>query len=155
MSAILSRPQCVNEYRQASSSVSNPLLQDYVIKWKHFPCYWRFVWGIDRSLVNSPRKGQWRGALMFSLICAWINGWVNNGDAGDLIHYDVTVIPSPTWDAHVTSRLDTGGPLWCCRRQEAWVTHRVLSNVQYNRVTQLPTYSLLIRVFSKSTPLLN
>ena len=26
-----------------------------------------------------PRtNGQWHGALMFSLICAWINGWVNN-----------------------------------------------------------------------------
>ena len=31
-----------------------------------------------------PRKGQWRGTLMFSLICAWINGWVNNREAGDL-----------------------------------------------------------------------
>ena len=29
-------------------------------------------------------KDQWRGALMFSLICAWINGWVNDRDAGDL-----------------------------------------------------------------------
>ena len=43
-----------------------------------------------------PHKGQWRGALMFSLICVWINDWVNNGEAGDLrryrIHYDVTVM---------------------------------------------------------------
>ena len=30
------------------------------------------------SPVNSRHKGQWCGALMFSLICAWINGWVNN-----------------------------------------------------------------------------
>ena len=51
---------------------------DDVIKWKHFPRYWPFVRGIHRSSVNSPHKGQWRGALMFSLICAWINGWVNN-----------------------------------------------------------------------------
>ena len=33
---------------------------------------------------------------MFSLICAWINGWVNNREAGDLrrhrAHYDVTVM---------------------------------------------------------------
>ena len=39
-----------------------------------------------------PTKGQWRGALMFSFICAWINGWVNNREAGDLrrhlTHYD-------------------------------------------------------------------
>ena len=34
--------------------------------------------------VNSPHKGQWRGALMFSLIRAWINDWVNNREAGDL-----------------------------------------------------------------------
>ena len=42
-----------------------------------------------------PRKGQWRGALMFSLTCVWINGWVNIHQAGDLrryrAHYDVTV----------------------------------------------------------------
>ena len=48
------------------------------IKCKHFPHYWPFVWGIHRSPVNSPHKGQWRGALMFSLICTRINGWVNN-----------------------------------------------------------------------------
>ena len=35
-----------------------------------FPRYWPFVRGIHRSPVNSPNKGQWRGALMFSLICA-------------------------------------------------------------------------------------
>ena len=60
------------------------LNHDDVIKWKHFPRYWPFVRGIHRSLVNSPHKGQWRGALIFSLICLWINGWVNNREAGDL-----------------------------------------------------------------------
>ena len=52
--------------------------------------------GILRSPVNSPHKGKWRGALMFSLICTWINGWVNNPEACDLrrscAHYDVTVM---------------------------------------------------------------
>ena len=46
--------------------------------------------------VNSPHKGQWRGALMLSLICAWINDWVNNHEAGYLRrhrgHYDVNVM---------------------------------------------------------------
>ena len=55
---------------------------DDAIKWKHFPRYWLFVRGIHRSPVKSPHKGQWRGALMFSLICARINGWVNNREAG-------------------------------------------------------------------------
>ena len=54
-------------------------------------------WGeFIRSPVNSPHKGQWRGALMFSLISAWTKDWVNNRDAGDLrrhrAHYDVTVM---------------------------------------------------------------
>ena len=69
---------------------------DDFIKWKHFPCYWPFMWGIHQSLVNSPHKGQWLGALIFSLICFWTNGWVNNRDVGDLrrphAHYDVTVM---------------------------------------------------------------
>ena len=69
---------------------------DDVIKWKHFPRYWPFVREIHRSPVNFPHKGQWRGALMFTLICARINGWVNNHEAGDLrrnrAHRDVTVM---------------------------------------------------------------
>ena len=39
-------------------------------EWKYFPRYWPFVRVIQRSPVNSPHKGQWRGALMLSLICA-------------------------------------------------------------------------------------
>ena len=71
-------------------------MHDDVIKWKHFPRYWPFVRGIHRLLVNSPQKGEWCGALMFSLICVWINGWVNNREAGDLrrdrAHYEVIVM---------------------------------------------------------------
>ena len=72
------------------------LIHDDVIKWKFFSRYWPFVRGIHRSPVNSPHKGQWRGALTFSLICVWRNGWVNNREAGDLrryrAHYDVIVM---------------------------------------------------------------
>ena len=43
-----------------------------------------------------PSQGQWRGALMFSLICPWTNAWANNRDAGDVkryrVNYDVTVM---------------------------------------------------------------
>ena len=69
---------------------------DDVIKWKHFPRYWPFVRGIHRWPVNSPHKGQWRGALMFSLIYACIKDWVNNREAGDFrrhrAHYDVILM---------------------------------------------------------------
>ena len=48
------------------------------------------------SPVNSQHKGQWRRALMFSLIYAQINGWANNREVGDLrrhrVHYDVIVM---------------------------------------------------------------
>ena len=53
--------------------------------------------------VNSPHKGQWRGTLMFSLICAWINNWVNNRKARYLrrnrTHYDVTVMWTSSWSS--------------------------------------------------------
>ena len=69
---------------------------DDVIEWKHFPRNWPFVPGIHQSPVNSPHKGQWGGTLMFYLICAWMNNWVNNREAGDLrrhrAHYDVIVM---------------------------------------------------------------
>ena len=69
-------------------------IHDDVIKWKHFSCYWPFVWRIHRTPVICSHKGQWHRALIFSLSCA--NGCANNWDAGDLrchhAHYDVTVM---------------------------------------------------------------
>ena len=74
MAAILSEPQCVN----------------------HDDALLALCAGNSLSPLNSPHKGQWRGALMFSFIYTWTNGWVNNGEAGDLrrhhAHYDVTVM---------------------------------------------------------------
>ena len=78
--------------------------------WWRFDVYWwcKLMCAIRRGFnhinmmtssngpMNSPHKGQWRGALIFSLICAWINDWVNNREAGDLRrhrgHYDVNVM---------------------------------------------------------------
>ena len=55
--------------------------------------------------VTGPLCGEFTGRrwipltkelFMFSFICAWISGWVNNHKAGDLrrhrVHYDVTVM---------------------------------------------------------------
>ena len=73
----------------------------YLSLWRHqmetyFPRYWPVERGIHRSPVNSPHKGQWHGPLMFSLICTWINAWVNKRDAGNLrrhrAHYNVIVM---------------------------------------------------------------
>ena len=87
-------PIIVNTLRPEQNG--HHLAHDDVIKWLHFHCHCPFVQWIHRSPVNSLHKGQWRGAVMFSLTCASINGWVNNHEAGDLrrhcAHYDVTVM---------------------------------------------------------------
>ena len=84
--------RCHNIFENSLKLVSH----DDIIKWKHFPHYWPFVQGIHWSPVNSPHKGQWCRALIFSLICAWINGWLNNRETSDLkchcAHYDLIVI---------------------------------------------------------------
>ena len=45
---------------------------------------------------------------MFSFICVWINGWVNNRKAGDLqryhAHCDVTVMPTSKRYEHFNTR---------------------------------------------------
>ena len=86
---------CTHPYRSGllhwQSEISP--VHDDVIKWKHLPSYRPFVRGIHRSPGNSRHKGQWRGTLMFSLIWARTNDWVNNWNTGDLrhnyAHYDI------------------------------------------------------------------
>ena len=101
------------------------LFHDDVIKWKHFPRYWPFVRGIHRSPVNSPHKSQWRGALMFSLMCARINSWVNNREAGDLRryrhHYDVIVMLVFTWTICWRKRRVV------CKIETPWHSYDVIS----------------------------
>ena len=67
-----------------------------VIKWKHFPRYWSSVREIHRSPRDPPPPPPQRPALMFSLIWAWMNGWANNRDAGNLrchrAHCEITVM---------------------------------------------------------------
>ena len=87
MVAILFKPQGVLEY---------------LAWWHHqmetFSTLLAFVRGIHQSPVNSPHKGQWCGALMFSLICAWINSWENNHGAGDLrCHHTHDVTTMINW----------------------------------------------------------
>ena len=83
--------------------------------------------------VNSPHKGQWRGALMFTLICARTNGWVNNCEAGDLrryrTHYDVIVMLYRfSWN-HLY-RI-THQPQYVLH--EAWSSHK--ANIKHEQMT--------------------
>ena len=93
---ILTTPKQLRlQYRWLKVQFSKSISHDDVMM-ETFSALLALVRGIHRPLVNSPRKGQWRGSSMFSLICASINGWVNNRDAGDLrcnwAHYDVIVV---------------------------------------------------------------
>ena len=110
------------------------MVHDGIIKWKHFPRYWSFVRGIHRSPVNSPHKGQWPGALMYSLICPWTNSWVNSRDAGDLrrnrAHYDVNVMLS---SGFVTNR----------QQSVTWVgAYQHQTSAGAHRLTQIRTLSI-------------
>ena len=101
----------------------NRQYHDDVIKQKHFPRYWPFVRRIHRSPVNSSHKSQWREALMFSLICAWVNAWVNNRRAGDLRRqralYDVIVMFHQDATLHAGSGQSTTGLVTTSIRQQS------------------------------------
>ena len=79
-----------------------------------------FCAGNSSVPVKSPHKGQWRGDLMFSLICALINGWVNNGEAGDLrrhrTHYDVIVMGTSNLKGALTKE---------AVETKAWICHYI------------------------------
>ena len=97
----------------------------YVLPVEHISCVITTWWCHQMETFSallaicSPHKGQWRRALMFSLIWAWINGWESNPEAGDLrgyrTHYDVIVMELwPTSVGHPFSCLNiswglTGG----------------------------------------------
>ena len=112
---------------------------DDAIKWKHFPRYWPLVRGIHRSPVNSPHKGQWCGALIFSLM----DCWVNNREAGDLrrhrAYYDVTVMRSRCWVFLVTAKstgwrhgigtLFASSALFNLQQRDCWVILKLCCNV--------------------------
>ena len=125
---------------QCACFMRNAVYHDDVIKWKHFPRYWPFVRGIHRSPVNSPHKGQWHGTLMFSLICTWMNGSVNNREVGDLrrhlAHFDVTLMK--TWSSvsmyffnlpDICTEMNTGAPAckWMSRFGLYWQDHSLQS----------------------------
>ena len=57
-----------------------------------------FVRGEFTGPCEFPAQRPVTQSFDFSLICVWINDWVNNREAGDLRrhrgHYDVTVMQS-------------------------------------------------------------
>ena len=126
-------------------------IHDDVIKWKHFPLYWPFVRGIHRSPVNSLHKGQWHGALMYCLICAWINGWVNSREAGDLrripAYYDVNVMIIPNRIMSFICSYSSG-LLW-----QSYISGGTLEDMHKCTTKQLMTTSWNGNIFCVTGPL--
>ena len=87
---------CINTRCLSASVCLIIKWDDDVIKWNNFPRNGPFVRGIQRPSADSPHKGQWRRALMCSLICTWANAWACIICAGDLrrhrAHNDVLVM---------------------------------------------------------------
>ena len=88
-------PECINDNMTWQMGLSVQSLHDDVIKRKHYPRYWPFVWGhLWIPLTKTSDAELW--CFVLFLICAWTNSWANNRDTGDLRchrgHYDVTVM---------------------------------------------------------------
>ena len=141
-------------WHSAIPSIHDP----YIIKWKHFPHHWPFVWGIPAQ--EFPQKGQWCWAFMYSLICTWINAWINNCEAGDLrchhTHYDVTVmiygiqllsvhicVNYFTWIECLSEHF-----IWCLSKFKHVTTKRCNTNVTF-----LKPFFLLIPCQNQTWPL--
>ena len=80
------------------------MYHDDVIKWKHFPRYWPLCGEFtDRRWIPHTKASDAELWWCFSLICTWINRWVNNREAGDLrrhrAHYDVIVMATVRRDS--------------------------------------------------------
>ena len=124
--------------------------------------------------VNSPHKGQWHGALMFSLICAWIDGCVNSHKAGDLrrhhTHFDTIVMYSIIFTMSQTCIMSTHVEVCLCRgwsnlhepsnliiptagtswKQEIWMWLMDVINIKERFVSVIGTgFSLTFRDLSK------
>ena len=98
--------------------------------WRHqmetFSALLALCEGNRRSPDGFPSQRPLARSLVFSLICAWTNGWANNRYVGDMrrhcTHYDVTVMEmaQPSWwktRSHIPHSQHRG--FWCPEMQGA------------------------------------
>ena len=121
---------------------------------ENFPRYWPFVPGIHRSPVNYPHKGQWRGALTFSSISAWINGLPNNRKVGDLRRHRTHNVKSvfAYWQRCNSTSILKQGALWkqFCKMQDTFCSRKCCFRIQYNS-TRLISHTIHITKLNKYT----
>ena len=87
---------------------------------------------------NSPVTGEFpsqrpvtQSLNVFFYICAWINVWVNNREAGDLrrhrSHYDVIVMAPVPRSCHGGTYIVTDGTAGCCN-DSLWCNQWCMAN---------------------------
>ena len=76
-------------------------LHDHVVNWRYFPRYWPFVRGFTGHQWIPPSKASDEELWCVLSSAPEKNGWLNNGEAGDLTHHrahsDVTVMWYLLW----------------------------------------------------------
>ena len=110
-SCIWFREQMTRKFYNFGEVFRSLLTSCLLAGWRHqmetFSTLLAFCVGNSPVTVNSPLKGQWREVLIYSFIYAWMNGWVNNRDAGDLrrhrTHRDVIVMEC--WGTRTCAKL--------------------------------------------------
>ena len=117
----------------------------------HFISWWRYQMETSSALLalceeNPPVPGGFpspRAVALFTLICAWTNGWANNRDTGDLrrhhARYDVTVMCLDKFpEALYWQRLS---------EIKTWISHHMKVCVEFDNMTmpQNLSQSLLIK----------
>ena len=107
-------------------------------------------------IPHTKAKGQWHGALMYSLICVWINAWVNNCEAGDLrchrTHYEIIVmraksnaVGNPKMNSTVCVRINSS---------IQWLQHihKYRWNLNWNAILKVMWRLLSFMVNSRTNP---
>ena len=111
---------------------------EHITRWRHQMETFSTLLAIcaGNSPVNSPHKAQWRGALMFSLICVWINGWANIREVGDLrryrAQYDVIVVNEMGFFCQNTHNIQFISRPWC-NHSTAFTKYVFIGGVSYYR----------------------
>ena len=148
---------CVTRFQWVKCVIPHPIqtrLQCIMPWWRHqmetFSASLALYAGNSPVPVNSPHKCQWRGALMFSLICAWINDWDNNHEAGDLRchrgHYDVNLMQRLHCKYSLNGNLSVcGEPI--LQNFKPFFLWRI-SNNEHDIINVLFLYTLLNGLFS-------
>ena len=145
------RHKCKRNLRHFNWAIKRLTTQTWSFKWRSCAyTWWRHQIEPYSALlalcagnlpvpVNSPHKGQSRGALIFSLVCARINDWVNNREAGDLRrhrgHYDVNAY-SRHESGNYCAQMYLSTRLCLGIKAQCWLDHRsFLKNGRWDLAT--------------------